>query len=156
MQKKSRRFILSSLLAISCLSLAACGGSSGSSTTPAPDTSGSSQVTTLQTIDTVTGTGAIANAGNIVTVNYTGWLYNAGSVAFHGSQFDTSVGKSPFTFQLGAGSVIRGWDQGVVGMRVGGKRTLIIPSSLGYGASGTGPIPPNAALVFDVELISVK
>ena len=107
--------------------------------------------------DTVVGKGAEAVAGKLVVVNYTGWLYDAKSVKPRGQQFDSSVGRAPFSFPLGAGRVIKGWDQGVVGMKVGGKRTLIIPSELGYGAAGAGGvIPPNAALIFDVELLEVR
>jgi FKBP-type peptidyl-prolyl cis-trans isomerase FkpA len=129
--------------------LSGCGG--GSENTP-------SGPTLLQITDTSVGAGATAVAGSTLTVNYTGWLYDASAAQNHGKQFDTSVGRAPFTFKLGAGQVIAGWDQGMVGMKVGGKRTLIIPSSLGYGASGVGGglIPPNAALVFDVELLSVQ
>jgi len=104
----------------------------------------------LQFIDVVVGTGAEAHSGNKVSVNYTGWLTN-------GTQFDSSVGRKPFPFDLGKGSVIRGWDQGVAGMKVGGKRRLIIPADLGYGARGAPPvIPPNAMLLFDVELLGIK
>jgi FKBP-type peptidyl-prolyl cis-trans isomerase FkpA len=110
----------------------------------------------LQTIDTVAGKGAVATAGKTVTVHYTGWLYSPKADKQHGAQFDSSVGGSPFTFPLGAGRVIPGWDQGVAGMKVGGKRTIIIPAALGYGARGAGPIPPNANLIFDVELLDVK
>jgi len=76
--------------------------------------------------------------------------------AQHGEQFDSSVGRSPFSFQLGGGQVIKGWDEGVQGMKVGGKRTLIVPASYGYGERGVGPIPPNSNLIFDVELLDVK
>ena len=110
----------------------------------------------LQKIDTVVGKGKQANAGSTVTVKYTGWLYAPQSAKGRGPQFDTSVGRAPFTFPLGMGAVIKGWDEGVAGMKVGGKRTLIIPSELGYGARGAGPIPPNANLMFDVELVDVK
>jgi FKBP-type peptidyl-prolyl cis-trans isomerase len=111
----------------------------------------------LSGTDTVVGTGAVATAGKQVTVHYTGWLYDPTVANRHGSQFDSSIGKAMYTFTLGAGTVIAGWDQGVVGMRVGGKRTLIIPSTLGYGASGAGSaIPPNAGLVFDVEVFNVQ
>ena len=112
------------------LGLSACGGGSSGSSTVA-DTSGSANVSTLKITDTVVGTGAMAGAGNTVTVNYTGWLYNEKASDLHGSQFDSSVGRQPFSFFLGAGRVIKGWDQGLIGMRVGGKRTLIIPSALG-------------------------
>ncbi len=106
--------------------------------------------------DVRTGTGADAANGRRITVNYTGWLYDATKPEQKGSQFDTSVGKSPFSFTLGAGQVIKGWDQGFVGMKTGGLRRLVIPPSLGYGASGNGPIPGNATLVFDVELLDVQ
>lgn len=104
----------------------------------------------LQYWDIKAGTGATAATGKTVTVNYTGWLTN-------GKQFDSSVGKQPFSFRLGAGEVIPGWDEGVAGMKVGGKRQLKIPPALGYGAQGAdGVIPPNATLVFDVELLGVS
>ena len=113
--------------------------------------------TQLQVTDTVIGTGAAAAAGNTLRVNYTGWLYSATAPDYRGTQFDTSVGRTPFQFRLGAGQVIAGWDQGLVGMKVGGTRTLIIPSSLGYGSAGSGTsIPPNATLVFAVDLLSVQ
>ena len=104
----------------------------------------------LQVKDVVLGSGTEAVAGKSVTVNYTGRLLT-------GKQFDSSVGKAPFVFTLGAGQVIKGWDMGVAGMKVGGKRQLVIPPHLGYGASGAaGVIPPNATLVFDVELLGVQ
>lgn len=116
-----------------------------------------SQGPAFQRIDSVEGTGALASSGRTLTVNYTGWLYDAGKTDFKGAQFDTSVGKTPFTFRLGAGAVIAGWDQGLLGMRAGGKRTLIIPASLAYGHSGSGTaIPPDAPLIFEVDLISVQ
>lgn len=104
----------------------------------------------LEIKDDVVGTGKEAKSGDSVKVHYTGTLMN-------GKQFDSSRGKDPFEFKIGAGQVIKGWDQGVVGMKVGGKRKLTIPSELGYGASGSGDkIPPNAGLKFDVELLEVK
>ena len=101
--------------------------------------------------DTKVGTGDVAGTGKNVTVHYTGWLTN-------GTKFDSSKDHGqPFTFQLGAGQVIKGWDQGVVGMKVGGVRKLTIPPSLAYGPNGTGGvIPPNATLVFEVELLGVN
>jgi FKBP-type peptidyl-prolyl cis-trans isomerase len=104
----------------------------------------------LQYIDLKVGTGATAQDGQTVSVHYTGWLEN-------GKKFDSSVDRGqPFSFPLGAGRVIKGWDEGVKGMKVGGKRKLIIPSNLGYGAHGAGGvIPPNAALIFEVELLGV-
>ncbi len=106
----------------------------------------------LQIIDSQVGNGAIANAGQIATVHYTGTLYPSGE------KFDSSLDrKEAFSFKLGAGQVIQGWDKGIQGMKVGGKRTLLIPSNLGYGAYGAGNvIPPNADLKFDVELLDVK
>jgi len=115
-------------------------------------------ITSLQVADTKTGNGAQAASGKRVTVHYSGWLYDAKAADRHGKKFDSSRDRNePFSFKLGAGEVIRGWDQGVAGMKVGGSRTLIIPSDLGYGPRGAGAaIPPNATLVFDVELIDVK
>ncbi|MDB5963032.1 MAG: FKBP-type peptidyl-prolyl cis-trans isomerase [Massilia sp.] len=110
----------------------------------------------FQKNDTVVGTGKEAVAGATAVVNYTGWLYQPDAPQQHGAQFDSSIGKSPFQFPLGGGQVIKGWDEGVQGMKVGGKRTLIIPASMGYGDSGAGPIPPGANLIFDVELLDVR
>lgn len=106
--------------------------------------------------ESVAGTGDEAKSGKLVEVHYTGWL-DAGS-GQKGTKFDSSVDrKQPFIFPLGAGRVIRGWDEGVAGMKVGAKRTLYIPAALGYGARGAGGvIPPNADLIFDVELLGVK
>jgi FKBP-type peptidyl-prolyl cis-trans isomerase FkpA len=110
----------------------------------------------FQKIDSVTGTGKEAVSGSTAVVNYTGWLYDPMAEMQRGAQFDSSVGRSPFSFQVGGGQVITGWDVGVEGMKVGGKRTLIVPASMGYGSSGAGPIPPNATLVFEVELLDVR
>ncbi|MRX07035.1 FKBP-type peptidyl-prolyl cis-trans isomerase [Pseudoduganella sp. FT25W] len=110
----------------------------------------------FQKIDTVVGAGKEAVAGTTAVVNYTGWLYQPAAPSQHGAQFDSSIGREPFSFALGAGQVIKGWDDGVQGMKVGGKRTLIVPASLGYGEGGAGPIPPNATLIFDVELLDVR
>jgi len=108
----------------------------------------------LQFIDNVVGDGPEAAAGQHVTVHYTGWLYNNGE---QGAKFDSSRDRNdPFDFPLGAGMVIKGWDEGVQGMKIGGQRTLIIPPELGYGARGAGGvIPPNATLKFDVELLGL-
>ncbi len=108
----------------------------------------------LQYLDTTVGDGAPATSGQRVTVHYTGWLYNNGA---QGAKFDSSKDRGdPFVFSLGAGMVIRGWDEGVAGMQVGGVRTLIIPPELGYGARGAGGvIPGNATLKFDVELLAL-
>jgi FKBP-type peptidyl-prolyl cis-trans isomerase FkpA len=102
------------------------------------------------------GTGAAAAAGNTLVVNYTGWLYDPTKPEDKGLQFDTSVGTTPLEFILGQGNVIAGWDQGLVGLRVGGLRRLVIPPSLGYGDVRQSRIPPNAGLVFDVELVEIK
>lgn len=115
-------------------------------------------MTELQKEDVQVGTGNEATAGRNVTVHYTGWLYDANKPDHRGRKFDSSRDRNdPFTFRLGAGQVIRGWDDGVAGMKVGGHRTLTIPPGLGYGARGAGgAIPPNATLVFDVELLDVR
>ncbi len=111
--------------------------------------------TGLQYLDTTVGEGAVAVAGNYVSVHYTGWLQNPDGSK--GAKFDSSKDRNePFEFPLAAGHVIKGWDEGVQGMKVGGARTLVIPSELGYGARGAGGvIPPNATLIFDVELLGV-
>ena len=139
---------LLSLLAL--IVMAAC--------TAAPPAQATGQVDKLAIIDAKVGTGAEAQAGMKVTVQYTGWLYDDSVKSKHGTQFDSSYDSGmPFSFVLGAGDVIEGWDHGVAGMRVGGKRTLLIPPALGYGARGAGgDIPPNASLVFDVELLDVS
>ena len=115
-------------------------------------------VTSLQISDATVGSGAEAKSGQTVTVHYTGWLYDTKAPDKHGKKFDSSKDHGEaFEFKLGGGHVIRGWDQGVAGMKVGGKRTLVIPSELGYGSRGAGgAIPPNATLVFDVELLGVR
>jgi FKBP-type peptidyl-prolyl cis-trans isomerase len=115
-------------------------------------------VTELIRQDVRTGSGAEAQAGRVVTVHYTGWLYDASRPDLKGAKFDSSRDRNePFSFSLGAGEVIRGWDEGVAGMRVGGQRTLTIPPDMGYGARGAGGvIPPNATLLFDVELLEVR
>ena len=109
----------------------------------------------LQIIDNTVGTGAAPKSGQTCVMHYTGWLYNDGK---KGKKFDSSVDRNePFEFPIGQGQVIKGWDEGVASMKVGGKRTLIIPAALGYGARGAGGlIPPNATLMFDVELLAVK
>ena len=139
--------LLLSLLAL--LMLSACAD-------PGPPPGGS--VAEMQRIDEVIGAGAVAAPGQSVTVHYTGWLYDEKAPQQRGQKFDSSLDRGqPFTFKLGAGQVIRGWDEGVAGMKVGGKRTLLIPAWLGYGSSGAGGvIPPNASLVFEVELLDVS
>ena len=140
------------LLTAACLT-AACGG--GESSTP---TSATPPRAEFSQTDLRAGTGADAIAGRRLTVNYTGWLYDPTQPEQKGRQFDTSVGRQPFAFTLGAGQVIRGWDQGVSGMKVGGQRRLVIPPELAYGSSsaGGGAIPPKSTLVFDVELLDAQ
>ncbi|PHV09035.1 FKBP-type peptidylprolyl isomerase [Janthinobacterium sp. BJB412] len=106
--------------------------------------------------DLVTGTGTEAVAGKALTVNYTGWLYKKGADGSKGDQFDSSTGRDPLRFTLGAGQVIKGWDLGVAGMKVGGKRSLIIPPELAYGSNAVGSIPANSTLVFEIELLTVQ
>jgi FKBP-type peptidyl-prolyl cis-trans isomerase len=135
------------------VALTACGGGSTS------EGGAGVPISELMTTDAAVGSGAEAVAGRQVTVHYTGWLYDAAASDHKGKKFDSSRDRNdPFAFQLGAGQVIQGWDQGVAGMKVGGRRTLTIPASLGYGAAGAGGglIPPNATLVFDVELLDVR
>lgn len=117
-----------------------------------------SDITELVKKDTVVGEGREAEPGFNVTVHYTGWLYDPSKPDGKGTKFDSSVDRGdPFVFFLGGGQVIRGWDEGFAGMKIGGKRTLIIPPEYGYGARGAGGvIPPNATLVFDVELLGIK
>jgi FKBP-type peptidyl-prolyl cis-trans isomerase len=112
----------------------------------------------LQKIEVKQGTGTEASSGKAVVVHYTGWLYDTTKPNSHGAKFDSSRDRNePFGFVLGAGRVIKGWDDGVAGMKVGGQRTLVIPPQMGYGARGAGGvIPPNATLIFDVELLEVK
>ena len=125
-----------------------CGGNSTPKEAP--------QVSYSQ-VDLQTGAGTEALSGRRVIVNYSGWLFDPARPEQKGTQFDSSVGREPFAFTLGTGAVIRGWDKGVEGMRVGGKRRLIIPPDLAYGERGAGGvIPPNATLVFDVELLNVE
>jgi FKBP-type peptidyl-prolyl cis-trans isomerase FkpA len=105
--------------------------------------------------DLVVGTGADALTGSTVTVDYTGWLYDASKTDGKGLQFDSSIGRTPFQFTLGTNQVIQGWDRGIPGMKIGGKRRLVIPPSLAYGSIRSGPIPPNSTLVFDITMISI-
>lgn len=129
------------------VAVASCGGDDNPTTTPTP------AVPYSQT-DLVVGTGAAAVSGNRVTVGYTGWLYDAARPEGKGSQFDSNTS---FPFTLGTGAVIRGWDVGVPGMRIGGQRRLVIPPDLAYGSTGRPPsIPSNATLVFDITLNAVQ
>ena len=145
--------IVVSLLVIAVLASLVFFANQGKQTTSDVEL-GANAVTTgsgLRYEDLVVGTGAEATPGSLVSVHYTGWLAD-------GTKFDSSLDAGqPFEFQLGTGGVIQGWDEGVAGMKVGGKRKLVVPSELGYGAQGAGGvIPPNAVLIFEVELLDVK
>ena len=138
------------LTLVSLVALTACGGAEAPVTSPPP--------AAFSQVDLVAGTGPTPRRGARLTVHYTGWLYDANRSDLKGKQFDSSSGGEPFTFRLGAREVIPGWDQGFEGMRVGGKRRLIIPPDLGYGAVGmpAAGIPGNAGLVFEMELVDVR
>ena len=129
--------------------LVGCGGDSSPAGPSGP-------VVAFSSSDLRVGTGAEAVNGKVLTVNFAGWLYSASAAENKGSLFGTSVGSTPFTFTLGAGQVIRGWDQGLVGMKVGGVRRLVIPPDLAYGNMVNGPIPANSTLVYEVELLGVQ
>jgi FKBP-type peptidyl-prolyl cis-trans isomerase FkpA len=130
----------------------------GSATAPAATPSTGTEAMPMTKTDLTPGTGAEIKSGQTALVHYTGWLYDAAAAENKGKQFDSSVGGEPFEFSLGAGHVIPGWDQGVVGMKVGGKRRLVIPPDMAYGSKGAGGglIPPGATLVFDVELVEIR
>ena len=113
-------------------------------------------MTALSSTDVKLGSGAEAASGNTVTMNYTLWLFDVSKTDQKGLQVETSVGGDPFMFTIGSGTVIKGWDQGVPGMRVGGVRRLVVPPSLVYGAERHNSIPPYATLVFDIELLSIQ
>jgi FKBP-type peptidyl-prolyl cis-trans isomerase FkpA len=116
-----------------------------------------SEVPGYSQTDVRLGTGTAAATGNLLTVQYSGWLHDPSKTDQKGLLFDTSLGSTePFAFTLGGGQVISGWDQGLVGMKVGGLRRLVVPPSLAYGSSRNSSIPPNATLVFDIELVSVQ
>lgn len=142
------------LLLTACLALAQTGTTDSSTTSSKMD----AKLNELQKIDNKVGAGAEAIKGTSVVVHYTGWLYAPAAPDHKGTKFDSSRDRNePFVFPLGGGRVIRGWDEGVAGMKVGGQRTLIIPPDMGYGSRGAGGvIPPGATLVFDVELLDVK
>ena len=138
------------------IAVASCGAPIFPTQTTAQGTPGTMTTASgLQIADTKAGTGATPRTGQICVMHYTGWLYANGA---KGAKFDSSLDRGqPFEFPIGTGQVIRGWDEGVASMKVGGKRTLIIPPDLGYGARGAGNvIPPNATLIFEVELLGVK
>lgn len=142
------KFALQLIASIACaLTLAGCGG--GDST---PGSNPNTQPMAYAQIDTLLGTGAVAAANTTVTINYTGWLYSGKGADFHGTEFDS---RDDYKFKLGTGVVIKGWDQGIAGMQVGGKRTLILTAEQVAGATGKTPLPPNTGLVFDIELTAV-
>ena len=149
----SRRSILKIVAATLILSLAACGGG-GADENPSV-IYGWGDVDRLEVIDTVDGTGERAATGHSITIDYDGYIYDIREFDLRGAQFDSTSGGEPFEFLLGSTDVITALNQGLVGMRVGGRRTLIVPTGLAYGRQGNGPIPPNAALVFDIELLDV-
>ncbi len=149
MRNLSRRAVFAALAAATTGAIAMSASDDASAQPVATTSSG------LKIIDTQVGTGASPKTGQTCVMHYTGWLYDNGK---KGKKFDSSVDRgTPFSFKIGTHQVIPGWDEGVATMKVGGKRTLIIPPDLGYGASGAGGvIPPNATLIFDVELLAVK
>jgi peptidylprolyl isomerase len=150
-------FVRSVVVSMVAAFLAGCAGTTDTAVPVAPPVPAMTTTTRsgLQYADTQPGTGRAPRRGQTAVVHYTGWLYVDGA---RGKKFDSSVDKGkPFEFRVGQGDVIRGWDEGVLTMKTGGRRTLIIPPALGYGERGAGAdIPPNATLIFDVELIAVK
>jgi FKBP-type peptidyl-prolyl cis-trans isomerase FkpA len=152
-----RSVFIALLLAAAASASAQQGSQAGAASAQADAAPAAPQV---QVIDHVVGKGKEATVGSTVVVNYTGWFYKPMATRQRGRKFDSSLdaGRTPLDFPLGGGKVIKGWDQGVAGMKVGGKRTLIIPSELAYGkrGAGGGTIPPDSDLIFDVELLDVK
>jgi FKBP-type peptidyl-prolyl cis-trans isomerase FkpA len=143
------RFPLACTIAGLVVLSAVAAGCNGSPLSPSNDA-------TYSQTDLRLGTGASAVPGSVVAVHYAGWLYDGSQPDHKGAQFNSSVGQEPFSFTLGAGTVITGWERGIVNMQVGGVRRLVLPPSLAYGASRYGLIPPNATLVFEVELVDVQ
>jgi FKBP-type peptidyl-prolyl cis-trans isomerase FkpA len=155
----SRCVVVAAAVAVMALAPSAITKAQAAETAPSPSQSKmDAKIMQLQKTDTTVGTGNEAVKGKIAVVHYTGWLYDPAAADKKGHKFDSSVDRGqPFTFPVGGGRVIRGWDEGVVGMRVGGRRTLVIPSDMAYGSRGAGGvIPPDATLVFDVELLEVR
>jgi len=153
--RMKKSMLMASALMIAMLAMTGCKADSKTST---KETAMTQNVTELIKKDTVLGEGREAEAGFNVTVHYTGWLYDPSKADGKGTKFDSSLDRhEPFVFFLGGGQVIQGWDEGFAGMKVGGKRTLIIPPHMGYGVHGAGGvIPSNATLIFDVELLCIK
>jgi len=169
MHRKS--LAISITMTLAALAIVGCGKKTDSEDVPAPVAEAQpapaaaapatpatgTETMPLTKTDLVVGTGAEIKSGQNALVHYTGWLYDAAAPDNKGKQFDSSVGGEPFDFPLGGGAVIAGWDQGVVGMKVGGKRRLVIPPDMAYGNRGAGGvIPPGATLVFDVELVEIQ
>ncbi|MEZ5318254.1 MAG: FKBP-type peptidyl-prolyl cis-trans isomerase [Vicinamibacterales bacterium] len=144
-----RSFLAAAALAIPVLLASGCG--SQSPTAPTVNVP-------FSTTDLRVGTGTEAVTGRMLTVNYTGWIYDPSRAENKGTQFDTSAGRGPLVFLLGAGNLIQGWNMGIAGMKVGGLRRIVVPPALGYGAAGAGggTVPPNATLLFEVELLDVQ
>ncbi len=136
---------------VALTALTACGGGDD----PAPAVPVESPATLAKT-DISVGTGAEAIVPKVVYIYYTGWLYSSTAAGNKGKQFETRTTGSPFSFKLGANSVVPGFEAGIIGMKVGGKRTVLIPTAQAYGAAGQGPIPPNSGLVFEIELKDVQ
>jgi FKBP-type peptidyl-prolyl cis-trans isomerase len=150
---------LSILFLCAAFGLAACGRDAPVEATPATTAEALPPVTELQRTDLVKGAGEGISSGQVAVVHYTGWLYEPAATDQKGKKFDSSRDHgAPFRFEIGAGNVIKGWDEGVQGMQVGGQRRLVIPADLGYGAEGAGGgvIPPNATLLFEVELLAIE
>ncbi|MBL8270780.1 FKBP-type peptidyl-prolyl cis-trans isomerase [Steroidobacter sp.] len=146
--------VAAALLAAACSKKEAPPVAPAETSAPAP-----APITELQKVDVVKGAGEGISAGQQAVVHYTGWLYEPGAPEHKGKQFDSSRERGkPFRFTIGAGGVIKGWEEGVQGMQPGGQRQLIIPASLGYGerGAGGGVIPPNATLLFDIELLAIE
>ena len=145
----TRRFPVLAATLLSVVLIAGCGGDSP--TAPSPTSPSVGLMVPFSTQDLVVGTGPEARNGDTLRVRYTGWLYDPNAAENKGTQFDSG----DFSFTLGSGQVIAGWDQGLLGMRVGGRRRIVIPPELGYGSSGQGPIPGDATLLFEVELLGI-
>ena len=162
MQGRLITVALTALLAVACSKKEASApdaATTSGATTSEPAPAAGTEIMALQKIDIAPGTGAEIKSGQNALVHYTGWLYDAGAPENKGKKFDSSVDRNePFEFPVGDGMVIRGWDEGVAGMKVGGKRRLVIPPEMGYGAAGAGGglIPGGATLVFDVELVEIR
>ncbi len=154
-RQSASKLALTTIGLLSMLLTTACQQQGETEMPEAPD---NSVISELQITDVVNGDGPTAEAGQTVIVHYTGWLYDPGQPENKGEKFDSSVDRGdPFSFPLGAGRVIRGWDEGFAGMQIGGKRILVIPPEMGYGARGAGgAIPPNATLMFEVELLDIR